>query len=83
MHYSSRAFVKDYTDKNMRSILPKDKSVDPDNLGFKADLSETDKIKIRKMYKCTPYGDYKVKCRWVKVLDNQVKLKKDRNEKLG
>ena len=46
----------------MRSIKPKDKSIDPDDLGFKADLSEIDKKKIRKMYKCEPYNDYKVSC---------------------
>ena len=63
MHYSSRAFVRDYSDNNMRSIVPKDKSIDPDTLGFKPNLSETDKIKIRKMYKCAPYNDYKVSCR--------------------
>ena len=62
MHYSSRAFVKDYSNKNMRSIIPKDSSIDPDTLGFKPNLSETDKIKIRKMYKCAPYNDYKVSC---------------------
>ena len=63
MHYSSRAFVKDYSDKKMRSIVPRDKDVDPDNLGFKPNLSDIDKIKIRKMYKCSPYNDYKVRCR--------------------
>lgn len=52
----------------MRSIRPKDKSIDPDDLGFKADLSEIDKKKIRKMYKCEPYNDYKVSCTWVKLL---------------
>jgi len=62
MHYSSRAFVRDYNDKSMRSIKPKDKSIDPDDLGFKANLSEIDKKKIRKMYKCNPYNDYKVGC---------------------
>ena len=62
MHYSSRAFVRDYNDKKMRSIKPKDKSIDPDDLGFKADLSEIDRKKIRKMYKCDPYNDYKVSC---------------------
>merc|ERR1711892_1215430 len=41
MHYSSRAFVKDYNDKGMKSILPTDESVDVDNLGFKPNLSET------------------------------------------
>jgi len=46
----------------MRSIKPKDKSIDPDDLGFKADLSEIDRKKIRKMYKCDPYNDYKVSC---------------------
>ena len=63
MHYSSRAFVRDYSDKNMRSNTPRDASIDPDTLGFKPDLSEIDKIKIRKMYKCAPYDDYKVRCR--------------------
>jgi len=62
MHYSSRAFVRDYTDKTMRSIVPKDKSVDPDDIGFKQNLSEIDKVKIRKMYKCAPYNEYKVRC---------------------
>ena len=62
MHYSSRAFVRDYGDKSMRSIVPRDDSVDPDDIGFKANLSETDKIKIRKMYKCEPFRDYKVRC---------------------
>ena len=62
MHYSSRAFVRDYSNKEMRSIRPKDKNVDPDDLGFKANLSDIDKKKIRKMYKCAPYNDYKVGC---------------------
>lgn len=62
MHYSSRAFVKDYNDKNMRSIIPTDDTVDVDNLGFKPNLSEIDIKKIRKMYKCDPYKDYKASC---------------------
>ena len=64
MHYSSRAFVRDYNDKNMRSIVPTDTSVSPDDIGFKANLSEIDKIKIRKMYKCEPFREYKVRCRY-------------------
>jgi hypothetical protein len=62
MHYSSRAFIKDYGDKGMRSILPRVGDVDPDDLGFKPDLSPIDKIKIRKMYKCAPYNDYRASC---------------------
>jgi len=62
MHYSSRAFVKDYTDKGMKSILPTDEDVDVDNLGFKPNLSEIDIKKIRKMYRCDPYKDYKASC---------------------
>ena len=56
-------FTRDSTDKTMRSIKPKDGSIDPDDLGFKPNLSEIDKKKIRKMYKCDPYNDYKVSCR--------------------
>jgi len=62
MHYSSRAFIKDYANKEMRSIVPRQKNIDPDNLGFKPELSPIDKIKIRKMYKCDPYNDYRVSC---------------------
>ena len=62
MHYSSRAFIKDYGNKEMRSIVPRQGDVDPDNLGFKPELSPIDKIKIRKMYKCDPYNDYRVAC---------------------
>ena len=62
MHYSSRAFIKDYGNKEMRSIVPRKEDVDPDNLGFKPELSPIDKIKIRKMYKCDPYNDYRVAC---------------------
>lgn len=46
----------------MRSLLPRDNAVDPDTLGFKPDLSATDKAKIRKMYKCAPYQEYKSRC---------------------
>ena len=62
MHYSSRAFVKDHSNKQMRSIQPKKEGVDPNNLGFKPDLSEIDKKKIRKMYKCDPYKEYRDAC---------------------
>ena len=62
MHYSSRAFIKDYGDKQMRSIVPKKDQIDPDDLGFKPDLSPIDKIKIRKMYKCAPYDEYRASC---------------------
>ena len=64
-HLTIRIYIlhyRDYNDKKMRSIRPKDKSINPDDLGFKADLSEIDRKKIRKMYKCEPYIDYKVSC---------------------
>jgi len=62
MHYSSRAFVKDYNDKKMRSITPKDDTVDVDSLGFKPNLSSSDIAKIQKMYKCAPFQDYAASC---------------------
>ncbi len=34
-------------DKELRTIIPKSSSVDVDDIGFKNDLSETDKTKIR------------------------------------
>ena len=59
MHYSSRAFSKDPYDNKSMTI----ESINPDRseitgLGRKRNLSETDVIKIKKLYKCSPYENW-------------------------
>ena len=39
-------------DKEMKSLLPKSESIEAKDLGWKDNLSEIDKIKIR-LYNCT------------------------------
>ena len=61
MHYSSRAFSKDPYDNKSMTI----ESINPDRseitgLGRKRNLSETDVIKIKKLYKCSPYENWYV-----------------------
>ena len=53
MHYSKLAFSKSTTDM---TIVPK--FTDPDLIGKKVNLSETDIIKIKKLYKCSPYDQW-------------------------
>jgi len=53
MHYSKTAFSKSTTDM---TIVPK--FTDPDLIGKKVNLSETDIIKIKKLYKCAPYDQW-------------------------
>jgi len=53
MHYSKLAFSKSDVDM---TIIPK--NVDPDLIGKKQNLSETDIIKIKKLYKCPPYNEW-------------------------
>ena len=61
--FSSRAFVMDRKDKNMKTILARDDKVESGKLGRKENLSALDIVKIKKMYKCPPYQDW-----WVTFL---------------
>ena len=56
--FSSRAFVIDRQDKNMKTILARDDKVESGQLGLKKNLSALDIVKIKKMYKCPPYQDW-------------------------
>ena len=55
MHYTSTAFAKR---GNMLTIVPKEGGVTPDSLGRKVNLSTTDVVKLKKMYKCEPYENW-------------------------
>ena len=59
MHYSSKAFSKDpFGNDPALTILPKNSAVNATSLGRKVNLSETDIIKIKKLYKCPPYSSW-------------------------
>ena len=49
--------MKDRDNPDLKTIVPKDGYSGPP-LGIKTDLSETDIVKIKKMYKCPPYNDW-------------------------
>ena len=53
MHYSKTAFSKS---ESLDTIVPK--FTDPDAIGKKVNLSETDITKIKKLYKCPPYDQW-------------------------
>ena len=50
LHYSATAFSKD---NESVTLLPR--VGEPDMIGKKRNLSDTDIVKIKKMYKCKPY----------------------------
>ena len=50
LHYSATAFSKD---NESVTLLPR--VGEPDIIGKKKNLSDTDVVKIKKMYKCKPY----------------------------
>ena len=50
LHYSATAFSKD---NESVTLLPR--VGEPDMIGKKRNLSDTDVVKIKKMYKCKPY----------------------------
>ena len=50
LHYSATAFSKD---NESVTLLPR--VGEPDMIGKKKNLSDTDIVKIKKMYKCKPY----------------------------
>lgn len=63
MHYSSKAFSRDALDENITTIEPISNTADRkatimNGLGRKANLSETDIRKIKKMYKCSPFENW-------------------------
>ena len=59
MHYSARAFSKEpFGDDPMLTITPKNPAVNYTSIGRKVNLSETDIIKIKKLYKCPPYREW-------------------------
>ncbi|QQP34617.1 Metalloendopeptidase, partial [Caligus rogercresseyi] len=57
MHYSSRAFSKDYHDPEILTIVPRN-GVSPEDIGRKKNYSPKDIIKIKKMYRCAPYENW-------------------------
>ena len=59
MHYSDKAFSKNpFGDEPKLTIMPKSSSYNHTSLGRKVNLSETDIIKIKKLYKCPPYNNW-------------------------
>ena len=60
MHYSSKAFSKDPYDEDMITIEPVSSNdrVQIAGLGRRKNLSDTDVVKIKKMYKCSPYENW-------------------------
>jgi hypothetical protein len=53
MHYSKTAFSKTGTEL---TIVPR--NTDADAIGKKVNLSATDIVKIKKLYKCPPYDQW-------------------------
>ena len=51
MHYAFNTFA---IDRNLPTIIPKDKSVNQNNLGTRDNLSRIDILKIKKYYNCQP-----------------------------
>lgn len=63
LHYSSGAFSRDPDDPDALTIVPVDGAATPaSDLGRRQNLSATDAAKIRKMYKCEPYADWRNDC---------------------
>ena len=60
MHYSSKAFSKDPYDTEMITIEPVSSTdrVQIAGLGRRRNLSDIDIVKIKKMYKCSPYENW-------------------------
>ena len=59
MHYSAVAFSRNqFSEDPMLTISPKDPNVNYTSIGRKKTLSETDIIKIKKLYKCPPYNNW-------------------------
>ena len=59
MHYSARAFSRNqFAVDPMLTIVPKNPAVNYAKIGRKINLSETDIIKIKKLYKCPPYNNW-------------------------
>merc|ERR1712066_1072395 len=57
LHYSATAFSKD---NESVTLLPR--VGEPDMIGKKSNLSDTDIVKIKKMYKCKPYEGWQNRC---------------------
>uniref|UniRef100_A0A0K2TKZ8 Metalloendopeptidase n=1 Tax=Lepeophtheirus salmonis TaxID=72036 RepID=A0A0K2TKZ8_LEPSM len=62
MHYSARAFSKNFRNRDILTIVPKKSGVSPEDIGRKNTYSEKDIIKVKKMYRCPPYENWKSRC---------------------
>ncbi len=57
MHYSANAFSRNPDNPEVMTIVPTN-DLDPLELGKRSNLSRTDVVKIKKMYKCDPYQNW-------------------------